>query len=246
MSDELDGVTLVAPLRETAPAPAPAFSVDAAVTRVRAIRRRRVLTAAAAAVIVAAGAVVVPSVRWPWQDRAAYTAAAAHVSARLWPVDQVAADALMPAGNAPAATGGDQLIAGTVTWSPPPDATGMSVSLYLIDKRTGTMPIYWEPTNEAVLIGGSNADNVIARRYPWLSMVGEVHIGNGWTNYTNSLVAPASLRTVTFIALFIHSDEGTVFPGHYALAPVDVGDLMLAVVIHDEDGSRTVAVRAVG
>lgn len=246
MAEEMDGATLVAPLRETGPAPAPAFSVDAAVTRVRTIRRRRVLIAAAAAVVVAAGAVVAPSVRWPWDRGPAFTAAAAHVSARLWPVDQAAADALMPEGNAPVTYAGDQLIAGTVTWSPPPDAKGMWVTLYLIDKRTGTRPIYWEPTNEAVTIGGSAADDVLARRYPWLSMVGEVHTGSGWISYANDLLAPASLGTVTFIALFLHSDKDTLHPGHYALAPVDVSDLLLAVAYHDQDGNVSWVVRAVG
>jgi hypothetical protein len=246
MSDEFDGVTLVAPLRETGPAPAPAFSVDAAVTRVRTIRRRRgVLLAAAAAVVVAAGAVVVSSVPWPFQGPALTypLAAAPQVSVRLVPVDRT--DLVLP--HAPVIRAGDQLIEGTVTWSPPPHSKGMIVTLYLIDKRTNTMPISWtSPDHAAVTIGSNSSDDVIAHRYPWLSMFGAVQVGDVWTRYWDEISAPASLGTITFVALFLHSDAGTAFPGHYALAPVDVSDLTLAVVYHDADGYGGWAVRVDG
>jgi hypothetical protein len=244
MSDQRDGVLLLAPLRDVGPEPPPAFSIADAIGQVRNIRRRRVVLAGIAVVVAAVTAVVVPSV--VHRGSATYPLAAAHVSATLWPVTKAQADALATGSGANAGPG-DQLIAGQVTWTPPPNATDVFVTLYLIDKRTNSPPFYWQPSSTDVSIGSDGWDDVIARRYPWLSMVASRHVAAGDMAFGDELTARASLGSITFVAYFPRSDaDFGDLRGHIALAPIDVSDLMLAVVYHDTYGNGGWAYRAVG
>jgi hypothetical protein len=208
-------------------------------------RSRTVIARAAVAVLAATVISVLTYLHsTPAIDR--YPAPAAHLSATLHPVTQDQANALMPAHNAPVASVGGQIIAGTVTWTPPREASKTVMTLFLIDKRSGNQPIFWTATSDRVTIGNGSYDDVIASRYPWLSMVRAQQVSDGWTNYSSDLTAPASLGQVTFIAYFPPPDAVTVNAAHYSLAPIELNDLMLAVVCHDGGGNGGWAERATG
>jgi hypothetical protein len=127
----------------------------------------------------------------------------------------------------------------------PRKASDTVMTLFLIDKRSSNQPIYWTATSEPVAIGNGSYDDVIANRYPWLSMVRAQPVEDGWTNYSSDLTAPASLGEVTFIAYFPPANAVTVDAAHYALAPIEENDLMLAVVYHDGGGNGGWAERAI-
>ncbi len=248
MADECDSALLVAPLRETGAGPAPAFSVDVAIGRVRVIRRRRyAVLAAVAAAVVMLTAIAIPSRSRHHQQPAGddYPVEAAHVSGTLWPVTPAQANELM-AGQAPPTEAGDQLIAGTVTWTPPANGATMFMTMYLIDKRTGNQAAHPEPVNSHVTSGNDPYDDVIAHRYPWLSVVGAVHEDNGWGYYTPELSCAAALGRITFVARFPTASDVAGTTVHFALAPIDVHDLELVLVYHDIDGNGGWADRAYG
>lgn len=248
MSEEREVTTLVAPLREVGPGPAPAFSVEAAFVGVRVIRRRRVVLIGVVAVAVAALAVAVPgrlhSSRSHWPDPTTFSLAAAHPTASLWPITVGQANAMLAGPTVPNPGPGGQLIAGTVTWKPSRELTDWRLTLYLVDRRTDTEPVYWRATSDAVTMNHGVWDDKAAQRYPWLHMVGP-H-GDAGIYYSTSLTADPAMGSVTFVAEFPASDSDTAAPGHYALAPIDPGDLTLTVVYHDPYGSGGWADRVFG
>jgi hypothetical protein len=206
--------------------------------------RRRAALAAAVVVIVAGLAVL--TVRMPWRHPT-FSVDEARVTGSLWAVSEDQALALMPEHNPPLPGPGGQMIAGTVTWTPPPDSPGMYMTLYLIDKRTGKAPGYWCATSDEVIIGGDPSSAWVAQHYPWLSAVGPVQLpGGGWTWYATGLVARASMGSVTFIARFPVADPDSPDLDHYSFAPIQASDLALAVVYHDDAGHVAWVDRAAG
>ena len=122
----------------------------------------------------------------------------------------------------------------------------MYITLYLYDKRTGNPPVYWCATSEDVSIAIGPEGDRMAARYPWLFSGRPAHGGDGQSNLSASLTALPSLGSITFIAMFPADDAGVLDAGHYALAPIDVSDLTLAVVYHDVDDNGGWAYRALG
>jgi hypothetical protein len=152
----------------------------------------------------------------------------------------------MPAHNPPLPGPGGQMIAGTVAWTPPSGGADMYMTLYMVDKRSGKAPSYWEANSDDVIIGGDPSGAWVAQHYPWLSGVGPVRVAGGWTWYATGLVARASMGSVTFIARFPVADPDSPDSSHYSFAPVDVSDLALALVYHDDAGHVGWVDRAAG
>jgi hypothetical protein len=148
--------------------------------------------------------------------------------------------------NAPLATDGAQLIAGTVTWRKPPTSEG-SFSIYLIDKRTHLKPPYMEASNRLISVGANSWDSAAADKYAWLKGAGMIHRNGVWVGGSCELElsVASGLTSAAFVAVFPDGSHDALAADH-ATAPVDVADLLVGLVFVGGDSQIDWAQRLLG
>lgn len=210
-------------------------------------RRPRLVTTA-----VLFGAVVGVIAVWrPWQEpEPPFTAA--ELDIRATPLEFVTndeAEAIF-GDDTVYADAGDQLVLGQVSWETPPKPLGDGTFwIVLLDEASERRPAYISSSSPEG--PASNAsDSVLTEveeRYPWLNGIGAVEIDGGVTDVGTSLsVHDENASPLTFAGLFVAPDGASPEPLAPALAPVDISDLLVAMVYIGPDREVYWAERLIG
>ncbi|UFN93295.1 hypothetical protein [Micromonospora aurantiaca] len=181
--------------------------------------------------------------RW-WHNHPPYGPEALAIKSSLQFVSHEEAQAALGEKvNAPVSNGRDQLVLGRVSWqTPPTPLDGGYFAIFLIDKRTNLKPGSFSasPRQEAVSVGSAGVENKIPERYPWLQGAGDVKEGNSWWSYGSRLaVSDGNASPLTFVAPFPYVERPLRAAVHVPTAPVEISDLLLALVIWGRTGRCT-------
>ncbi|MGW3888819.1 hypothetical protein ACWD69_09030 [Micromonospora chokoriensis] len=190
------------------------------------------------AVVVVAGMIA-----WRWtHNHPPYGPEALAITSSLSLVSHAEAQAALGEKTRPPLTsdGRDQLVLCQVAWQPPPEPLdGGYFAVFLIDKRSNRKPgdfVVSDP-QEAVSLGSAGVENRVAERYAWLRGAGSVKVGdNEWRSNGNRLaVYDETASPLTFVALLPYVADAARKPT-VATAPVEMSDLLLALVYLGPDG----------
>ncbi|MEU7761235.1 hypothetical protein [Micromonospora aurantiaca (nom. illeg.)] len=199
-------------------------------------------TGRSVATALAAIVAMVSVIAWQrWQNQPPYGPEALALRSSLsFVTNEEAQAALGENGSAPFASGRDQLVLGRVSWQTPPrPLDGGYFAVFLIDKRTDSKPAVFgvAAPQAAVGIGSAGIEHRIAERYSWLRGAGDATFGDDeWRSNGSRLhVADEKASPVTFVALFPYAEKPDPETST-ATAPVQMSDLLLALVYMGSDG----------